>query len=222
MNIFINKSSKPLLSLLLLLGCTACIVPKSPPSVYYILESKTESQSAQSQLIEGKSIALLPVSIPEYMDRTEIVTHNGNQQLDVHKFDLWGESLPTAVTRLLTTAINQKIPAQKAFTMPLQSGLRPDFYLRTNILRLEATLGQDVEIEVQYSLENTSGTFFQAKFVEKIALNSSVDMLDGSDEEKRQQTRVALAEYSEKLSEAITNLSEDMASRILTVLSKQR
>ena len=83
----------------LLLGLEACT---STPSRFYVLSSLSASETiAATAATQGPVIGVGPITLPKYLDRPQIVTRAGSNQLALAEFDRWAEPLQDNVARVL-------------------------------------------------------------------------------------------------------------------------
>src|SRR5664279_3044471 len=89
--------------MVLLTGCAS-----SPSSKFYQLnpgQNKT-SVTGDVSLDQSQVIAIGPVRIPDYLDRPQIVTRSGKNELKLSEFDRWAGSLESDVNRVLVEDIS--------------------------------------------------------------------------------------------------------------------
>src|SRR5208283_2593522 len=92
-----------LLLLVILTGCAS-----SQPSKFYQLNPV---QNQGTSIVDVPSshnvvIAVGPVGIPDYLDRPQIVTRSGKNELKLSEFDRWGGSLEADISRVLVENIS--------------------------------------------------------------------------------------------------------------------
>jgi uncharacterized lipoprotein YmbA len=85
---------KKTLPLFLALALAAC-AEDSPPNHYYLLTSTAPASHIQS------IVTVSQVIIPAYLDRAQIVRHNG-AELSMNEFERWGEGFDSMIRRTLS------------------------------------------------------------------------------------------------------------------------
>jgi uncharacterized lipoprotein YmbA len=141
------------LLVVILAGCAG-----SPSSKFYQLNpsqnrtSITPDASPKQNLV----IAIGPVRIPDYLDRPQIVTRAGKNELKLSEFDRWAGSLESDVTRVLVEDISSLLPADRFSVVrwiPYLEGQVPASY-RVEVLvdRFEGTLSDSVLLKAQWSV----------------------------------------------------------------------
>ena len=69
----------------------------SPPVRYYTLS--TASVATPEDPADARILGLGPLNVPEYLNRTQIVTRGNGAELIVHEFSHWAEPLDMALGR---------------------------------------------------------------------------------------------------------------------------
>ncbi|PWC52661.1 hypothetical protein TSO221_13510 [Azospirillum sp. TSO22-1] len=93
----------------------------------------------------NRSIGVQLVSLPEYLDRSEIVTHTSANELRANRDDRWAERLPNNVTRVLAENLSTLLASDRVHVMPSRNGDRADYEVHVDIDRFErAASGQSV------------------------------------------------------------------------------
>jgi uncharacterized lipoprotein YmbA len=80
---------------------TACAT--SAPTRFYVLSSLPASgaESRNAKLEDCTAVGVGPVELPDYLDRTEIVTRVSPNKLELAQFDQWAESLESNFSLVL-------------------------------------------------------------------------------------------------------------------------
>ena len=98
------------LVVMILTGCAS-----SPSSKFYQLNPVQNKTSVTGDVSSDQSqvIAIGPVRIPDYLDRPQIVTRSGKNELKLSEFDRWAGSLESDVNRVLVEDISSLLPADR-------------------------------------------------------------------------------------------------------------
>lgn len=109
----------------------------SPPVQLYRL--RTDPPEAAAPPAAGEPIQLLlPVRVPEYLDREAILLPQPGSGLLALGGHRWAESLRDAVPRVLRADLALRLGDGRVWTAPLPPGLKPAQQLRVELLALEA------------------------------------------------------------------------------------
>jgi uncharacterized lipoprotein YmbA len=97
------------------------------------------------------TIAVKPVEIPKYLDRTQIVRRTGPYELEALEFDRWGEGLSEMVIRVLIENLCQRLPSSQVraaavpFTLP-----SPELTIEVNVDKFDADAEGAVTLVAQW------------------------------------------------------------------------
>lgn len=140
---------------LTLSGCIS--VPNSPASRFYTLQSLDENQAGKKfDITPGLIIGVGPVKIPEYLNRPQIVTQDKNKMLNFAEFDRWGESLDSAIARLINEDLTIMLPDAAVRLFPWNLDIPVDYQVVMDIVQLECELDKDLFLAVQWSVIDLS------------------------------------------------------------------
>ena len=93
-----------LLGVLLLQACAS--ISSGPPEVkLYLLESLPTQVSNDAQ----KQISVGRISVPGYLNQSNLVMRHANQRFEIAHYHAWAESLPTSIRRVLREQLNQSV-----------------------------------------------------------------------------------------------------------------
>ena len=131
-----------LLLIVLLAGCASSV-----PYRYYTLQPMAERQETG---LAG-SIGIMPVSIPSWLDRSNMGYIDDAFQLHQLSLDRWGEPLAEAITRVLTQNLQRKNPQADVFHGPWLRSQRPQTDIQVEIQNLMLK-GEHLELEVSWRI----------------------------------------------------------------------
>lgn len=143
-----------LLNLALLLAACA----SSPPTRFYVLS--TLPQPAQPVgYAAGQEIAVGvgPVELPEYLDRSQLVTRSGQNELNLAEFDRWGESLKDNAAQVLAENLAVLLPSKKISTYPWKRSTLIQYQVTAKITRFDHTLGGETALDVRWAVLAADG-----------------------------------------------------------------
>jgi uncharacterized protein len=135
--------------IVLLAGCAS-----SPPVRYYTLTPAGSQGGARSVAQEARpvSVSIVPVEIPDYLDRAEIVTQEGEHELKLAEYDRWAGSLSDNISAVLAENIATFLGSDRVFVSPGIRGEKNDFAVVMRILRLDCVPGDRVSLKAQWSI----------------------------------------------------------------------
>jgi uncharacterized protein len=146
-------------SALALLGSAALVAcGTSPPVQLYHLRS--EPPVAAPQPAAGADIwqLLLPVRVPEYLDREAILLPQGQTGLLALSGHRWAESLRDAVPRVLRQDLAALLGEGRVWAAPLPAGVAVTRQLRVEIIALEADAERNgVRLQARWTVSDPQG-----------------------------------------------------------------
>ncbi len=102
-----NKTFRKALPLLLLPMLASCfggfLEPQKDETVFYIMRARPVEKVA---VAERTPINLMPITIPSYMNRNQIVSAGKGGMVSMSEFDRWAESAQSGLTRVLAEDIS--------------------------------------------------------------------------------------------------------------------
>ncbi|MGO9413837.1 MAG: membrane integrity-associated transporter subunit PqiC [Syntrophobacteraceae bacterium] len=141
------------LFLVILTGCAI-----SPSSKFYQLNPVQNKTSASCVASPDQSviISIGPVRIPDYLDRPQIMTRSGKNELKLSEFDRWAGSLESDVNRVLVEDISGLLPADcfsvVHWTPYLESQVPAAYRVEVIVDRFEGALGDSVSLKAQWRI----------------------------------------------------------------------
>lgn len=155
----------------------------SPPAKFYTLtalsgEAPTQQvPAARSHL----SIGIDPVDIPDYLDRHQIVTRSGLNELKLAEYDRWAGSLGEDITAVIAENLSLLLSADSVFPYPWNSSSDIDYRIRIHVLRFEGHPGDHVSLKARWTIaagrENKEVLTQQSDLKEKLHDNGYAAMV---------------------------------------------
>ena len=159
-----------------------------------------------ASLAKTEMIAVGPVHLPGYLDRPQIVTRAGKNELRLSEFDRWAGSLDSDVTRVLVEDISGLLPADHFSVVSwipyLESQVPASYRVEVIVDRFEGTLGDAVLLKAQWEVfsQNRSLLLKREAMITAQVDGTSYDALVSA------------------MSSALEKLSSDISGGILSVL----
>jgi uncharacterized lipoprotein YmbA len=146
--------SPPLLAGALTLALAGC-VGSSRPSRFYTLAPSDVHPAATTTRAQA-ALAVGPVEIPDYVDRHQIVTRAGTNELVVADFERWAGSLREEITRSLVAVLADRLaPRNVAVAASRSPDLVPaasTYRAAVTITRFDGAVGESVVLRGRWSL----------------------------------------------------------------------
>lgn len=100
----------------------------------------------------GPGLGVGPVSLPERLNRPEIVTWVDANMLHLAEFDKWAAPLQDSFTRVLAENLSSLVPTDQVTIYPWTSEARIDYEVRVDVSRFEGSLGKDCSLVARWSI----------------------------------------------------------------------
>ena len=150
------KTGIPLMQTLLLVTVAAVLFgcASSPQARFYTLNPLgfPEAKQPAPAAAHPVSVSIAPVEIPDYLDRPQIVTRDGRNELRLAEFDRWAGSLSDNITAVLAENLAQLLGTDRIFVYPRLQAEKAEFSVMTRVLRLDCKPGEQVFLKVQWTL----------------------------------------------------------------------
>lgn len=120
-------------ALALLAACSS-----APATRLYTLDAVIEAPSATPQAAtKPLTLVVTDVRLPQYLDRSQIVTRGGDHRLRIAEFDQWGGNLRDEMMRVLAENLGRLLPGDRVIAAPSPVPLQPDYRLALELHRFE-------------------------------------------------------------------------------------
>jgi len=96
-------------------------------------------------------LAIGPVTIPDYLDRPEIVTRSSRNQLTIADFDRWGGSVATDINRVLAENLSSQLAPQGISVVMSRTPAPIRYKVPISFNRFEAS-GETVMLWAQWGI----------------------------------------------------------------------
>lgn len=139
-----------------LLGVSGCGGTKET-RFYVLTPLPAAERPGDASAGENPAIGLLPVSLPEQLDRPEIVTRMGENMLQLAEFDRWAAPLQENFTRVLAGNLAVLVPTERLSVFPWGKAGSPDYEVAVEVARFEGSLGGDCSLVARWSVLKRDG-----------------------------------------------------------------
>lgn len=130
----------------------------SSPTRFYALNSLPQGAGSTGGAARpGPAIGVGPVSVPERLNRPEIVTWANESMLHLADFDQWASPLQDSITRVLAENLSVLLPTDRAAIFPWPSDTPIDYEVRVEVTRFEGALGRDCSLIARWSILRRAG-----------------------------------------------------------------
>jgi uncharacterized protein len=136
------------------LGLTVILAACATPQARFYRLAPVESAciACDAKSYVPATISIGPVSIPDRIDRSQIVTLSENSEINIAQFDRWAGSINDEIVRTMTINISKLLPVMNVVPFDMEKWVSPDYQIRVDILQLDIMPGKSVLLGVNYSI----------------------------------------------------------------------
>ena len=136
----------------MLSGCAG-----SPPVYLYTLSAEATAGAADPAIV-GKElrIAVGPISLPEVVDRPQLVVRSGPNQVTLIDQHRWAGSLKAEIPRVIAGNLSRLLATGQVWAYPQNATGPFDYRVLVDIQRFESTPGQIAAIDALWTIQHPS------------------------------------------------------------------
>ena len=145
------------MALLLVIGCAS-----TEPSRFYTLSPlRAQGQSEAGTITERPTYLFVgPLFLPDYLDRPQLVSRTGSNEIQIAEFHRWAGSFRADVTRVLVEDLSLLLSSEPVTVLPWKAlttaasapDSAPHCKIVVEITRFEGTLGDRVKLDATWGL----------------------------------------------------------------------
>lgn len=185
-------------SLAALSGC-AVLETKSDPSRFYVLEAPASPPAPADAAAWPFALSVGRVSLPDYLDRPQVVTRSDDNRVTFSEFHRWPESLDRAVTRVFSDVLATHLRATRVVREPSLDVYRDGVLVQVDALRFEGALGGEVVLRARWRA---------------MAIHSGEVLTSGEHTVTVPSSGETYAAYAVAMSEALDRFAAEVAARL--------
>ncbi|HTR10216.1 MAG TPA: PqiC family protein [Paraburkholderia sp.] len=139
-----------ILAIASLVGCS------SPAATFYALRADDATGATpgdtrgDTTAAATMDIVVGPVTVPEMVDRPQIVTRNPDNTIEMNEFARWAAPLKSDIGRVIAADLAQRLGTARVSTVDLGAGTPPAWRVRVDVMRFDSVPGDSVTIEAQW------------------------------------------------------------------------
>ena len=146
---------RKVLLLPLVLGLAAC---SGQPSSFFVLSPGATPSAAVAQTTttrrNGVSLGVGPVTMPEYLERAEIVTRDGPTTLQVDNLNHWGGNLTSNFQMVLGESLSQQLGTDRIHLYPWTTSDTLRYQVVVQVNGFEARSDGGVVLDARWTVLN--------------------------------------------------------------------
>jgi len=139
---------------LTMVGCAS-----TAPTRFYSLNpmDATDTAPVAASADQDFVIGVGPVKIPDYLNRSNIVTRTSQNQLKFSEFDKWAGFLENDISRVIAENLSVLAYTEHVYVFPWRSYIPVKYQVVVNVTRFEGVLGGEVSLAASWSIIGGEG-----------------------------------------------------------------
>lgn len=138
------------LAVALLAGCSS-----SPRVIFYTLNIAATNEAPAAPPLN--SVAIGPITLPDLLDRPQLVVRTAANRVDILETHRWAESLKSEIPRIIAADLGILLKPARVSTYPQNAGQEAEYRVLLDIQRFEMTAGEGVGLEALWSVRRSDG-----------------------------------------------------------------
>ncbi len=183
-------------------GLLAAGCAKTQPSQFYTLSSQRGAAKAPGTGASGPAVGVGPITLPQYLDRPQIVTRSSANKLELAEFHKWAESLENIFSRTMADNLGALLNTDQVVVLPRRRSPRIDYQVEIDVTQFDTTVGGQTVLTARWTLFGADG--------ERTLVSKESTITNGSANPKSYESIVAA------MSQAVGQLSREIAEAIQT------
>jgi uncharacterized protein len=118
------------------------------PTLYVLAMMPGSARSGAPRIIQLRAL-----SVPHYLERSQIVRSSEGYRMDVLSNQWWGEPLDSMITRILVQELNQRLPGSTVYGDNGAISTPPDATVEINLQRFDLDHDGAVLLAAQVAVE---------------------------------------------------------------------
>jgi hypothetical protein len=123
---------------------------KSPPASFYTLSP--DPSLTHSGTTRPVTMVIGPVTVPDIVDRPQIVTRVGDNEVALNEFARWAQPLKGDIARVVAADLAALLNSQQISVFDEASDPLTTWHVRLDVVGFESVPGRDVTVDVQWAL----------------------------------------------------------------------
>ncbi|MFH1495425.1 MAG: PqiC family protein [Pseudomonadota bacterium] len=141
-----------LISLVMLAACASPVKTR-----YHMLSGESPATAKAVGETPEYRVAIGPATIPEALDRQQIVLSIAPNPYVISDNERWSEPLKREIPRVIAEAVGQRLPRAQVAAHVQYSGQGADYQVLIDVIRFESVPGKSITLEATWSVRNRAG-----------------------------------------------------------------
>jgi uncharacterized lipoprotein YmbA len=137
----------------LLAGCGS-----SPPVQFFTLSAEPVPAAAASTSAGTYAVVVGPVTVPELVDRPQLVLRSSSSRVELAELARWGAPLKSEIPRVVADHLSTLMPDARVATSQQRASTTPDYRVLIDIQRFDTSPGEGASIHALWTVRTLTGT----------------------------------------------------------------
>jgi hypothetical protein len=124
----------------------AAACAETPPARFFMLDSAPAPERPDPVQRPGAAVKVGTISLPLYLERSQVVTRTSPYRVDVSEFDRWAEPLDAMVPRILLENLENQLGPERLVPSNRRTPPSPAYSLDVTFSRMD--IGSDGQVTV--------------------------------------------------------------------------
>ena len=134
-------------------GAPGCVsLKRTPEARFFVLRSLAEPPAEPPADASGPLVAVLPVRLPGYIDRPQLVTWTAPGELRIDEFLRWAEPLDAGITRTVAENLDALLPESHVLRSPWTATAQPRCRVWLQLDLFGPQAGGEVRLEGRWAV----------------------------------------------------------------------
>lgn len=135
-------------------GCAS-----TSPTSFYMLRptAYVDPQEAHARSENDLRILIGPVTVPDYLERPQIVTRTENNELLINEFHQWAEPLESNIGRVLGENLSALLATERIVQFPGRRTSQTDFQVVVEVIRFDANEAGETVLTARWRVVTREG-----------------------------------------------------------------
>jgi uncharacterized lipoprotein YmbA len=142
-------------------GCAALLsvaCGTAPRERFYTLNAVASPAGGNAAGMKARyNVAVGPVSLPEMVDRPQLVIRRGENRVDLLEQHRWAESLRTQIARVLAADLGARLGDAQVASYTDYASRNADYRVVIDIERFDGTPGDAVTVQAVWTIRRVEG-----------------------------------------------------------------
>jgi uncharacterized protein len=132
-------------------ACGGILAPRPDLSRYFTL-TPIEDAGSTSGKLAGRTLGIGPVTLPQYLDRPELVWRVGPTEIRQATFEFWAGSLAKQISTTLAENLRSLLGPSEIESYPWYPGTRIDVAVEIDVVRFELANDGAAHLDARWRL----------------------------------------------------------------------